>query len=153
MSLKDQSDAPAARHGLMPKTYTSSKKRTKLHSTHPREEWLLPAASTKEPEEREFVVDSGASMHVVSKKDLHSAELETMRISRNPATVMTANGEVQTREEAKVCVKQLDLLSKLCFSKKHTRSSFTRDALRRACVFLPLDQRSKTTTHPKRQEH
>ena len=36
----------------------------------PAEEWVLLAASTKEPEEREFVVDSGASMHMVSKKDL-----------------------------------------------------------------------------------
>ena len=46
----------------------------------PAEEWVLPAASTKEPEERDFVVDSGASMHMVSKKDLNSVELETMRI-------------------------------------------------------------------------
>ena len=48
----------------------------------PSEEWVPPAASTKEPEEREFVVDSGASMHMVSKKDLNFAELETMRTSR-----------------------------------------------------------------------
>ena len=54
------------------------------------------------------MVDSGASMHMVCKKDVNSAELETMRISRNPTTVMTANGEVQTREEATVYVKQLD---------------------------------------------
>ena len=47
----------------------------------PAEEWVLPAASTKEPEEREFVVDPGASKHMVSKKDLNSAELETMRTS------------------------------------------------------------------------
>ena len=66
----------------------------------PAEEWVLPAAETKEPEEREFVVDSGASMHMVSKRDLNSAELETMRTSRSPPTVMTANGEVQTREDA-----------------------------------------------------
>ena len=65
----------------------------------PSEERVLPAASTDEPEEREFVVDSGASMHMVSKRDLNSAELVTMRTSRNPTTVMTANGEVQTREE------------------------------------------------------
>ena len=57
----------------------------------PAEEWVLPAASTKELEEREFVVDSGASMHMVRKKDFNSAELETMRTSRSP-TVMTANG-------------------------------------------------------------
>ena len=75
----------------------------------PAEEWALPAASTKEAEEREFVVDSGASMHMVSKRDLNSAELETMRTSRSPTTVMTANGEVQTREEATVYVKELNL--------------------------------------------
>ena len=40
------------------------------------------------------------SMHMVSDKDFNAAELETMRTSRSPATVMTANGEVQTREEA-----------------------------------------------------
>ena len=73
------------------------------------EEWILQAASTKEREERVFVVDSGASMHMVSKRDLNSAELETARISKNPTTVMTANGEVQTREEATLYVKQLDL--------------------------------------------
>ena len=46
---------------------------------------------------------------MVSKRDLNSAELATMRISKNPTTVMTANGEVQTREEARVYVKELDL--------------------------------------------
>ena len=48
-------------------------------------------------------------MHMVSNRDLNSAELETMRTSRSPTTVMTANGEVQTREEATVYVKELDL--------------------------------------------
>ena len=32
-----------------------------------------------------------------------------MRISKNPTRVMTANGEVQTRKEATVYVKELDL--------------------------------------------
>ena len=58
------------------------------------------AASTKEPEEREFAVDSGASMHVVSKKDLISAALETMRTSRSPTTVMTADGQVQNQRRS-----------------------------------------------------
>ena len=49
-------------------------------------------------------------MQMVSKKDLNSAELETMRISRNPTTVTTANGEVQTREEATVYVKEIGLI-------------------------------------------
>ena len=66
-------------------------------------------ASTINSEEREFVVYSGRSMHMVSKKDLNEAELETVRISKNPTMVVTANGEVQTREEATVYVKELDL--------------------------------------------
>ena len=55
------------------------------------------------------MVDSGASVHMVSQKDLESAELETMRTSRNPTTVLTANGELQTREEPTEYVKELDL--------------------------------------------
>ena len=56
-------------------------------------------ASTLKPEEREFVVDSGASMHMISKKDLNSAEMDTLTKSCSPTTVITANGEVQTHEE------------------------------------------------------
>ena len=75
---------------------------------------MLAAATTK-PEEREFVVDSGAIKHMVSKRDLNSAELETMRISKNPTTVVAASGEVQTREVATVCVKELDLFVTVMF--------------------------------------
>ena len=35
----------------------------------PSENWCLLAPSTLKPEEREFVVDSLASMHMISKKD------------------------------------------------------------------------------------
>ena len=69
----------------------------------------MPAASAIKPEERDFVVDSGASMHMVSRKDLDKAELETVRIPTNPTMAMTANGEVLTKEEATVYVKELDL--------------------------------------------
>ena len=55
------------------------------------------------------MVDCGASMHMLSRKDHNSAELETMRTSRSPTTVATANGEVQTEEEATVYVRELDL--------------------------------------------
>ena len=68
----------------------------------------LPA-STLKPEEREFVVDSRASEDMISKKDLNSAELETLTKSCSPTIVTTANGEVQTHEEATVYVKELDL--------------------------------------------
>ena len=36
------------------------------------------------PEEREFVADSGASMHMISEKDVNSAELEIVTTWRSP---------------------------------------------------------------------
>ena len=92
-------------------------------------------------------------MHMLSKRYHNEAELETMRISKNPTTVMTANGEVQTREEATENVMELDLfvtvmlldktpavlsLGKLCEDHGYTK---------------PLDQRSKTTSHQKGQKN
>ena len=48
-------------------------------------------------------------MHMISKKDLNSGELDALTTSRSPTTVITANGEVQTHEEATVFVKELDI--------------------------------------------
>ena len=48
-------------------------------------------------------------MHMISKKDLNSAELETVTTLRSPTKVITAHGEVQTHEEATVYVKELDI--------------------------------------------
>ena len=48
-------------------------------------------------------------MHMVSKKDLNKAQLETVRISKNATTATTANGEVLAKEEATVYVRGLDL--------------------------------------------
>ena len=74
----------------------------------PSEYRCLPASNLK-PEEREFVVDSGASMHMISKKGLSDAEMDTLTKSCSPTIVITANGEVQTHEEAIVYVNELDI--------------------------------------------
>ena len=74
----------------------------------PSENRCLPA-STLKPEEPEFVVDSGASMPMISKKDLNDAEMDTLTKSFSPTIVITANGEVQPHEEATVYVKELDI--------------------------------------------
>ena len=55
-----------------------------------------------------FEMDSGASMHMISQKDLSDAEMDTLTKSCSPTIVITANGEVQTQEEAIVYVKELD---------------------------------------------
>ena len=47
-------------------------------------------------------------MHMISKKDLSDADMDTLTKSCSPTIVITANGEVQTHEEATVYVKELD---------------------------------------------
>ena len=74
----------------------------------PSEKRCLPASSLTF-EERGFVVDSGASMHMISCKDLSDAEMDTLTKSCSPTIVVTANGEVQTLGEAIVYVKELDI--------------------------------------------
>ena len=46
---------------------------------------------------------------MISKKDLSDAEMDTLTKSCSPTIVITANGEVQTHEEATVYVKELDI--------------------------------------------
>ena len=65
--------------------------------------------STIKPEERECVVDSNASMHMISKNDFGDAEMDTLTKSCSPTIVITADGEVQTHEKAIVYVKELDI--------------------------------------------
>ena len=89
------------------KSILKVKEKNKTAFFSPSENRCLPA-STLKPEEREFVVDSGASMHMISKKDLSKAEMETVTKSRSSTIVITANGEMQTHEEATVHVKELE---------------------------------------------
>ena len=69
-------------------------------------------------------------MHMISKKDLSKADMDTLTKSCSPTIVITANGEVQTQEEA-ICVCQrigyvLDNES----PREHASSVIARKALR-----------------------
>ena len=44
------------------------KTKEKVTFESPTEAWVMPVPSSKKPEEREFVVDSGAPMHMLSNK-------------------------------------------------------------------------------------
>ena len=74
----------------------------KIHSIR------LPMSGVCRPHPQENRV-SRARMHMVSRKDLNSAELETVKVSKNPTTVVAANGEVLSKEEATVYVRELEL--------------------------------------------
>ena len=92
-------------------------------------------------------------MHMISRKVLNPAELDTVKVLfKNPTTVVTANGEVQTKEEADSVCQRIGFLRDHKASRIYTGSSFTRKTLRRSRVELPLDQWSETTTHQKWQK-
>ena len=100
--------------GNLPRKSSSSKKRkTKLHSIRLLRSGFCRPHPQQSPEEREFEVDSRTSKRMVSRKDLNKTELETVRISKNPAMMVTGNGEVLAKEEATVCVRELDLFLKV----------------------------------------
>ena len=64
-------------------------------------------------------------MHLISEKDLSDAKMDTLTKSCSPTIVITANGEVQTHEEATVYVKELEESPR-----KHASSVVARKALR-----------------------
>ena len=107
--LKGKSDAPAETRGDLPRISFSSKKKTKLHFTRPRKNGYsrLHQQNSRRKESLWWTPEQACIWS--AGKTFNSAELETVRASKSPTTVMTANGEVQTREEATVCVKELDL--------------------------------------------
>ena len=61
--------------------------------------------------------------------DLNSAEMDTLTKLCSPTIVVTANGEVQTHEEATVHVKELDIFLTEC-PRKHASSPTAWKALR-----------------------
>ena len=107
------------------------KTRDKVTFYFPTRVWVVPASSAKNPEEREFVIDSDASMHMLSKKDFSSAELETLQ-----TTMITGNGEVQTSEEAQVHVHDLHLFVTVQILDEHACSLVIGQALRRTRLYF-----------------
>ena len=126
--------------GDLPRISFSSKKRNKLHSFR---KWSLPAASTIKPKERKFVVDSGASMQMVSRK----VTLPNWKPT-GPQKKSDDSGNSQRRgankSRGQQCMSENWIYSwQQCFLKTHQQFS-----LGKLCEDhgqLPLDQSSETT--------
>ena len=54
-------------------------------------------------------MDSGASLHMIGESGLTPEKQQTIRKSKGPSVIMTANGSTQTTEEATVFVSDLDM--------------------------------------------
>ena len=103
-----KSNVPAKQRGSWPEMCCNERSIQRAIFFSPSENRCSPA-SNLQLQEREFVVDSGASIHMVSKKDLSNVERDTLTKLCGPTIVITANGKVQTHEEAIVYVKELDI--------------------------------------------
>ena len=73
--------------------------------------WLLPY-------EREFIVHSGASLHLTNKSDVIPKEQGTIQKSKDPSVIMTENGTAHTTEEATVCICVVDMFVQVQFLKE-----------------------------------
>ena len=69
-------------------------------------------------------------MHMISNKDVSNAEMDTLTKSCSPTMVITANGEVQTHEEAIVYVKELYIFLTVKVLATHASSIVDRKAIR-----------------------
>ena len=93
---------------LAKSVFTLKEKETDQHSSHLRKIGACLHQLLNLRNEN-FVVDSGASLHMISKKDLSKADMDTLTKSCSLTIVIIANGEMQTHEEAPVYVKELDI--------------------------------------------
>ena len=73
---------------------------------------------------------------MISKKDLNSAELKTVRTSKSPTTVITVNGEVQTHEETLVYVKRIGYILDTENPRRYASSVVARKALRGSRIYI-----------------
>ena len=58
---------------------------------------------------REYLVDSGAALHIISQHALTKEELRTKRKLKTEVVFQTANGMTAATHEAKVYIVELDL--------------------------------------------
>ena len=95
--LCNKNDTSAENLGLGENIYMS-KKEDKATFYSFAEAWIMLTISSKKSEEQQFVVDSRASMHMLSKKDVSSEQMDTVKRSRTSTVVLTVNGEVHICE-------------------------------------------------------
>ena len=145
--LKDNSDATEARHGTLPKIFSSSKKKTKLHSTRPRRNGYSRLRQQKS----------------LRKESLWwIPELACIWSTRNTLTQPNwrPGGHwgvrrwwwrptARCKQEKKPRCQRIGLIRDGYASWRNSSSSVSREALRGSWVYSPLDQRSKNHISPK----
>ena len=151
MKFEDRSQEETERQHRCARS-SKKKNKTRLHSTFPRKNGCSRLREQKS-RRKESLWQIPERICLWSAKDLSSADLEAMRTSKSLTTVVTANGEVQTRGEATENVKQLNLFVTVMLLEETPAVLSLEETLWRSFVYLSLDQRPKTTSHQKGQEN
>ena len=73
------------------------------------QEKVVASRSDCEHESQEFIVDSGASLHMMIKYGFTSGENGTIRRSHGSAVITTASGKAELTQEATLYVNDLDV--------------------------------------------
>ena len=84
---RTKNDAPAKQRGIGENIFKLKNSDKAAFHVPGEVKGMSTPVSSKRPEEREFLVDSGASMHMMSKNESSSQELWTVDRSRTPAVV------------------------------------------------------------------
>ena len=93
------------------------------------------------------------AMHMLSGNDLNSAELETVRVSESPTTVVTADGEVQRKWGSNSARPLPRVIRDSVDPRGHASSPTAEKTLRRTRILVRVGQWSKTTSYQTWQKH
>ena len=87
-------------------------------------------------------------MHMLSRRDINSAELEIVRVSKSPTTVVAANGRSTNKKESDSVI---GFIRDSKASRLYTGCSLTRKTLPRSRIFQRVEHWPETTTHQRWQ--
>ena len=127
---------PVKQRGSWHKIFSNKRRKIKQHSSHLRKIGACLRHQILNLRNENLLSTPERPMHMISKKDLSSAEMDTLTKSCSPTIVITANGEVQTHEEAIVYVKKLDIFSTMKVLEDTPAVLIARKALRWRRIFL-----------------
>ena len=88
-------------------------------------------------------------MDMLSRKDLNSAELQTVRFSKNPITVSTANSEVQTKKGSNSVCQLIGFTRDSKAPRRYDGSSLTWFALRKSRILFEVSLKTYSASIPK----
>ena len=97
-------------------------------------------------------IDSGSSVHLMSKVDPTAEEQDTITISQDPNTIITATRTIRTTEQAVVYVQDSDTLVTVQLLRFSGRAVAGKNyAKKRIC--LPIARRPRASMGPTRENH